>query len=63
MLTDIYVNTRKENKMSYKVIIELDFDTKPSPKEVIKYINELGEEINYDLINNKKKKKVERLIL
>ena len=45
--------------MSYKVIIELDFDTKPAPKEIIKYINELGEEINYDLIDNKENKKGE----
>lgn len=41
--------------MSYKVIIELDFDTyKPEPKDIIKYVNELGKDIGYVLIDNSK---------
>ena len=40
--------------MSYKVKIELDFDTyKPSVKDILEYINELGEDLGYVLINNK----------
>ena len=41
--------------MSYKVKIELDFDTyEPSVKDILEYINELGEDLDYVLINNKK---------
>ena len=41
--------------MSYKVIIELDFDTyKPKPKDIIEYVNELGKDIGYVLIDNSK---------
>ena len=44
--------------MSYKVIIELEFETyKPKIKDVIKYINELKEDIDYKLIDNSKNKK------
>ena len=42
--------------MSYKVEIELDFDTyKPSGKDVFKYIKELyaDNSLTYKLINNK----------
>ena len=42
--------------MSYKVEIELDFDTyKPSEEDVFTYIKELYEDnsLNYKLINNK----------
>tara|TARA_Y100001970_G_scaffold74643_1_gene94572 strand:+ start:7278 stop:7439 length:162 start_codon:yes stop_codon:yes gene_type:complete len=42
--------------MSYKVEIELDFDTyKPSGKDVFAYVKELYEDnsLNYKLINNK----------
>ena len=46
----------KGRKMSYKVEIELDFDTyKPSGEDVFTYIKELYEDnsLNYKLINNK----------
>ena len=46
----------KGRKMSYKVEIELDFDTyKPSEEDVFTYIKELYEDnsLNYKLINNK----------
>ena len=45
--------------MSYKVEIELDFDTyKPSEEDVFTYIKELYEDnsLNYKLINNKTEK-------
>ena len=40
--------------MSYKVIIELDYENKPSLKDIHEYIEVLGEDLNYDLINNSK---------
>ena len=44
--------------MSYKVIIELEFETyKPKTKDIIKYINELKEDIDYKLIDNSKNKR------
>ncbi len=44
--------------MSYKVIIELEFETyKPKTKDIIKYINELKEDIDYKLIDNSKQQK------
>ena len=49
----------KGRKMSYKVEIELDFDTyKPSGEDVFTYIKELYEDnsLNYNLINNKTEK-------
>ena len=51
--------TQKGRKMSYKVEIELDFDTyKPSGEDVFTYIKELYEDnsLNYKLINNKTEK-------
>ena len=51
----------KGRKMSYKVEIELDFDTyKPSGEDVFTYIKELYEDnsLNYKLINNKTEKEV-----
>lgn len=44
--------------MSYKVKIELEFDTyKPNKKDVFKYIKELyvDNSLSYEVINNKKK--------
>ena len=49
--------------MSYKVIIELDFDTyKPKAKDIVEYVNELGENIGYELINNSKKNSLETFL-
>ena len=42
--------------MSYKVIIQLDFDTfKPNEDDVFQYVKELYEDnsLGYELINNK----------
>ena len=39
--------------MSYKVKIELDFDTyKPNVRDVLHYLNELGTTLDYELIDN-----------
>jgi hypothetical protein len=47
--------------MSYKVIIELEFETyKPKTEDIIKYINELKEDIDYKLIDNSKQQKKEK---
>ena len=46
--------------MSYKVKIELNFDTyKPNEDDIFTYIKELYEDnsLNYELINNKNRKK------
>ena len=48
-----------KNKMSYKVKIELNFDTyKPSEEDIFTYIKELYEDnsLDYELIDNKNKK-------
>ena len=45
--------------MSYKVKIELDFDTyKPNEEDIFTYIQELYEDnsLNYELIDNKNRK-------
>jgi hypothetical protein len=48
--------------MSYKVIIELDFDTyKPKAKDIIEYVNELGKDIDYVLIDNSKDNRKEEV--
>jgi hypothetical protein len=49
--------------MSYKVKIELDFDTyKPNEEDIFTYIKELYEDnsLDYGLINNKNRKKVRK---
>jgi hypothetical protein len=49
--------------MSYKVKIELDFDTyKPNEEDIFTYIKELYEDnsLDYELINNKNRKKVRK---
>tara|TARA_R100001129_G_scaffold39907_1_gene26929 strand:+ start:512 stop:667 length:156 start_codon:yes stop_codon:yes gene_type:complete len=46
--------------MSYKIKIELDFDTyKPNEEDIFTYIKELYEDnsLDYELINNKNRKK------
>ena len=46
-------------RMSYKVKIELNFDTyKPSEEDIFTYIKELYEDnsLDYELIDNKNKK-------
>ncbi len=48
-----------KNKMSYKVKIELNFDTyKPNEEDIFTYIRELYEDnsLDYELIDNKNKK-------
>ena len=53
--------TKREEKMSYKVKIELDFDTyKPSEEDIFKYIKDLFEDnsLDYELIENKTNKAV-----
>ena len=37
--------------MSYKIKIILEFEEKPTPKDIIEYINELGEDLNYEIEN------------
>ena len=52
--------------MSYKVKIELDFDTfKPNDEDVFSYVKELYEDnsLDYELIKNKKQKESEKRIL
>ena len=43
--------------MSYKVIIELDWEEKPDVENILEYINELGNELGYELIDNSKQPK------
>ena len=40
--------------MSYKVIIELEYENKPNVENVLEYIEELGTDLDYKLINNSK---------
>tara|TARA_R100000988_G_C3836550_1_gene88643 strand:+ start:214 stop:360 length:147 start_codon:yes stop_codon:yes gene_type:complete len=40
--------------MSYKVIIELEYENKPKVENVLEYIKELGNDLDYKLINNSK---------
>jgi len=44
--------------MSYKVIIELEFENKPSQDDVVDYVRDMYEDntLDYKLIDNKKKK-------
>ena len=42
--------------MSYKVIIELEYENKPKVENVLEYIKELGNDLDYKLINNSKKR-------
>jgi len=47
-----------KEQMSYKVKIELDFDTyKPNEEDIYKYIKDLFEDnsLDYELINNKRR--------
>ena len=37
--------------MSYRVKIILDFEEKPTAKDIINYINELGEDIDFEIEN------------
>ena len=37
--------------MSYKIKIILEFEEKPTPKDIIEYINELDEDLNYEIEN------------
>tara|TARA_R100000734_G_C3313184_1_gene104437 strand:- start:1782 stop:1934 length:153 start_codon:yes stop_codon:yes gene_type:complete len=49
--------------MSYKVKIELDFDTyKPNKEDIYKYVKDLFEDnsLDYELIDNKKRREDER---
>ena len=49
--------------MSYKVKIELDFNTyKPNVKDILEYVNELNEDLGYILIDNSKQKEVKEKI-
>ena len=38
--------------MSYKIKIILEFEEKPTPKDIIEYINELGEDLDYEIVEN-----------
>ena len=52
-------NKKGKNKMSYKVKIQLNFDTyKPSEEVIFTYIKELYEDnsLDYELIDNKNRK-------
>ena len=52
-------NKKGKNKMSYKVKIQLNFDTyKPSEEDIFTYIKELYEDnsLDYELIDNKNRK-------
>ena len=52
-------NKKVKNKLSYKVKIELNFDTyKPSEEDIFTYIKELYEDnsLDYELIDNKNRK-------
>jgi hypothetical protein len=40
--------------MSYKVIIELEYENEPNVENVLEYIEELGTDLDYKLINNSK---------
>jgi len=51
--------SRRDN-MSYKVIIELEYENKPNVENVLEYIEELGTDLDYKLINNSKKQASEQ---
>ena len=36
--------------MSYKIKIILECEEKPTPKDIIEYINELGEDLDYEIV-------------
>ena len=57
--------SNRKDKMSYKVIIELEYENKPKVENVLEYIEELGTDLDYKLINNSKKttsEQTERII-
>ncbi len=35
--------------MAYRVKIILEFEEKPTPKDIINYVDELGEDIDYEI--------------
>ena len=43
--------------MSYTIKIILECEEKPTPKDIIHYINELGEDIDYEIKEKKNVKK------
>ena len=51
--------SRRDN-MSYKVIIELEYENKPNVENVLEYIEELGTDLDYKLINNSKQQASEQ---
>ena len=51
--------SRKDN-MSYKVIIELEYENKPKVENVLEYIKELGTDLDYKLVNNSKQQASEQ---
>ena len=51
--------SRRDN-MSYKVIIELEYENKPNVENVLEYIEELGIDLDYKLINNSKQQASEQ---
>ena len=46
--------------MSYKVIIELEYENKPKGENVLEYIKELGTDLDYKLVNNSKQQASEQ---
>jgi len=46
--------------MSYKVIIELEYENKPNVENVLEYIEEIGTDLDYKLINNSKQQASEQ---
>ena len=46
--------------MSYKVIIELEYENEPNVENVLEYIEELGTDLDYKLINNSKQQASEQ---
>ena len=38
--------------MSYKVTIHLDFESKPHTNQIVDYVKELGNDLDYELQNN-----------
>jgi len=46
--------------MSYKVIIELESENKPNIEDILEYIEELGTDLDYKLINNSKQQASEQ---
>ena len=38
--------------MSYKIKIILEWEEKPTPTDIIDYITELGEDLDYEIVEN-----------